>query len=108
MTALTITTEELTSILAEIRRDQTITWTDTDLDMKLSGHIKRGIEYINDCAGGESDYMVEGQARSLLFDYVRYARSGDLKEFWKDYSLELAALRTATEVKTYVESLSDV
>lgn len=108
MTAITITNEELASILAEIRRDQTITWTDTDLDTRLTGIIKRGIEYINDCAGDECDYMVEGQARSLLFDYARYSRSGRLKDFWEDYKEELAALRAAMEVTKYVESLSDV
>lgn len=108
MTATTITPEQQASLLAAIRLDQSITWTDADLDEKLSGIIKRGIEYVNDCAGGEKNYMVEGQARSLLFDYCRYARSGALKDFWSDYMKEFGALRSETEVEAYVAETAEV
>lgn len=108
MNADTITAEQLGELLTSIRLELSITWADTELDTRLKGLIKRGISYINDCAGAESDYIVEGQAKSLLFDYVRYARSGHLNDFWEDYKRELSALRSAMEVAAYVASLTVV
>ena len=100
--------DPMVALLAAVRNYLSITWVDADLDSKITGMINRGITYVDDCGGDEFDYAAEGQARSLLFDYVRYARSGALSDFWADYRVELVALRSATEVAKYVADNPDV
>lgn len=100
------TADEL--LLADIRNYLDITWEDAEIDKKITGMIQRGITYLNEKAGAELDYSVEGQARSLLFDYVRYARSNALNEFWPDYMSDLIALRLKQGVANYEEENPDV
>ena len=66
---------------------------DPDGDKKLSGILYRGIVYLDRIAGKPLDYMAEGDARGLLFDYVRYVRAGALNEFLVNYLPELQALQ---------------
>jgi hypothetical protein len=90
-----------TGLLAAVRNYLDITWTDDAGDEKLSGIISRGMKYINRTGGAEFDYTVEDKPRELLFDYCRYARSGALDEFQKNYLSELLSLQIQTEVTAY-------
>ena len=94
-----MTPEEL---LEAVRNYLDITWIDTAGDEKLSGIISRGMAYINSIAGATMDYVIEGKARELLFDYCRYVRSNALDEYQTNYLHELLSLQISEEVKAYV------
>lgn len=96
-----MTDQQAAALLPAVRNYLDITWTDASLDQKLTGMILRGAVHIDDTGGTTYDYTVEGQARGLLFDYVRYARSHALEDFWINYKHELLALRLAREVADY-------
>lgn len=91
-------------LLEAVRNYLDITWKDDVGDVKLSGIIARGMQYINTIAGKEMDYSIEGKARELLFDYCRYVRSNALNEFQDNYLHELLMLQIAEEVKDYGET----
>lgn len=76
-----------------------ITWDDAGTMQKIQGITTRGIAYLNQYAGAELNFMDEGNARALLLDYCRYARSNALEMFEKNYLSELMALRIETQVK---------
>lgn len=101
MNASDILEADLLALLTDIRSYLGVTWPDEGLDGKLNGFILRGITYLNDIAGADQEYLVEGQARSLLFDYVRYNRAQALEAFWQDFRHELLMLRAAAEVAAY-------
>ena len=88
-------------LLNAVRNYLDITWTDDAGDEKLSGIIARGMKYIDRTGGAQFDYTVEDKPRELLFDYCRYARSGALDEFQKNYLSELLSLQIQTEVTAY-------
>ena len=93
-----------TGLLDAAKNYLDITWVDTTNDIKLAGILERGIKYLDRIAGAEQDYAIEGDARSLLFDYARYVRSGALDEFAGNYLHELLALQMSTEVADDTES----
>lgn len=88
-------------LLQAVKNYLDITWNDPDTDEKLTGIIARGMSYLNNVAGAELDYTVEGKPRELLFDYCRYVRSNDLDEFAVNYQHELLSLQISEEVKAY-------
>lgn len=98
---------EMTALLSAVRNYLDITWTDADLDSKLVRLIEDGQDYVDKTSGETQDYSVKGQARSLLFDYVRYARSGASEMFWKNYQHELIALRLESGVTAYEAESTD-
>ena len=49
-------------------------------------------------AGAELDFEVEGQARSLLFDYVRYAYNNASEYFEQNFKEEILRLQLMTGV----------
>ena len=68
-----------------------VSWDDDDGN--ISGMAYRGIAYIDSLAGQAQNYSVEGEARSLLFDYVRYAFSHASAAFTKDFAQEILHLQ---------------
>ena len=54
---------------------------------------------MDDITATSLDYMAEGKPRELLMEYVRYARSNALDEFWPDYQPELLRLQIREELK---------
>lgn len=85
-------------LFKEIKNYLDITWTDSAGDLKIFGIALRGMRYINDVAGKELDYNVEGKPKELLFDYIRYVRSNALNEFQNNYLHELLSLQISVEV----------
>lgn len=79
-------------LLDEIKNYLDVTWQDRETDRKLAGLIQEGIVYIDGFLGRPGDYLSPGMARTLLKEYVRYARDGARDVFEANYlSLLMAA-----------------
>nr|DAH20876.1 MAG TPA: head to tail adaptor [Caudoviricetes sp.] len=79
-------------LLDDIKNYLDVTWQDRETDRKLAGLIQEGIAYIDGFLGRPGDYLSPGMARTLLKEYVRYARDGARDVFETNYlSLLLAA-----------------
>ena len=50
---------------------------------------------------GECNFYEETQERALLFDYVMYARAGEIPQFWANYKEEILSLQIARKVDAY-------
>ena len=72
-------------LLEALKLDQGVTWSDPQTDSRFRTHILNGMAYIDKRLGEAGDYMAPGDARMLLFEYVRYARAGALDVFEKNY-----------------------
>ena len=95
---MTISTE----LLAAAKNYLDITWTDEAADLKLTGQLKRGINYIISKTGVQaSAFEVEGREQELLFNYVLYDRSGSVDQFKVNYRSDLIGLRMRQEVENY-------
>lgn len=91
----------LEALLTDVKNYLDITWEDEQTNSKLTGIIKRGINYIDSAAGAVQDYSKEEKAKELLLDYCRYVRSNALSEFQNNYLSELLTLQIKQEVATY-------
>lgn len=69
------------ALLDEVKNYLDITWTDTDSDLKLTGIIERGQNFLNKKTNSSLDYEIEGRAKELLLEYCRFSRNGILNEF---------------------------
>lgn len=87
-----MTAEQWQKLFAEVKNYLDITWEDEQIDLKLTGILKRGMCYLERKAGATLDFEEEGQAKALLLDYVRYARANALDEFETNYLHELLDL----------------
>lgn len=65
--------------------------------------IDSGIAYLNDKYGEEADYASAGYPRTLLFDYVRYARDSALDVFEANYLHLILAMQIQKECTDYAE-----
>lgn len=75
----------VTTLLDEVKNYLDITWTDTATDLKLSGIIDRGQNFLNKKTNSMLDFEIEGRPKELLFEYCRFARNGILNEFETAY-----------------------
>lgn len=79
-------------LLADVKNYLNITWSDPDTDSKISGLIASASVYLDSKLPQSADYEQDGIPRTLLFEYVRYARDSALDMFENNYrSLILAA-----------------
>lgn len=92
-------------LLEAVRNYLDITWEDNAGDVKLSGIIARGMQYINKTAGKQCDFISEDKPRELLFDYCRYVRSNALNEFQVNYQHELLSLQMYSEIEAFQASM---
>lgn len=76
-----------------------ITWSDEDVFIQEL--IERGQAKLNEMAGVSLDFEIEGQARSLLFDYVRYAYNNASEYFEENFSKEILRLQLRSAVENY-------
>ena len=74
-----MTEEQLNKLLEEIRGEQHIS--PNEEDNVVIGYIKSAEYDINDVCGEKIDYEIDLKARSLLKDFVLYARYKRLPEF---------------------------
>lgn len=85
------------TLLSDAKNYLDITWSDVDTDKKLSGILARGMAFLDRIAGEPQDYEAEDLARSLLFDYARYARDNATSDFTAHYLTELNSLSVTSE-----------
>ena len=94
-------------LLADVKNDLNITWSDDATDTKISGLIASGMVYLNAKYGQEADYRSDGMPRTLLMEYVRYARDSALDVFENNYQALLLGMqneRLVSEFADIVES----
>lgn len=90
-------------LLEDVKNYLNITWSDDATDKKISGIVASGIIYLNGKAGAEMDYIADGAARTLLFEYSRYMRDDALDVFENNYLHLLLSMRNERQVAAYVE-----
>jgi len=84
------------SLLDDAKQYLKITWDDED--SVLTTLINRGKAKLNMLIGAELDFEAEGQARSLLFDFVRYAYNNASEYFEENFREEILRLQLMTGV----------
>lgn len=87
-------------LLYDVKNYLDITWDDPMGEEKLIGMVKRGMNAIQGKIG-ECDFYEETQERALLFDYVMYARAGEIPQFWQNYKEEIVSLQISRKVDAY-------
>ena len=88
------------TLLAEVKNYLDITWEDALGEQKLMGIVQRGMAAIKGKIG-ECDFFGETQEKALLFDYVMYARTGEIAAFWDNYKSEIISLQISRKVDAY-------
>ena len=88
-------------LLSDVKVDQGVTWSDPQTDSRFRTHILNGMAYIDKRLGEAGDYMAPGDARMLLFEYVRYARAGALDVFENNYRSLILAMQHERMVDAY-------
>lgn len=93
--------ERAAALLEDVKNYLDVTWQDEAADRKYLGLIAAGMAYLDDKAGEELDYTQAGYGRSLLLDYVRYARDGAADVFENNYRHLLLAMQNNRKVAAY-------
>ena len=93
------------ALLAAVKTYLQITWTDEETDARLTELMNAGREYIDQKLWDNADYAIPGLPRTLLFEYVRYARDGALDVFENNYQRLLLAMQNQKGVRDYAGSV---
>lgn len=80
-------------LLADIKNYLDITWSDNELDAKLTGIAEAGICKINALTGGTADYHAESEYKALLLDYCRLRYAAVPEKFDELHKADLIRLR---------------
>lgn len=92
-------------LLADVENYLNITWQDTNTDNKISNLIASASTYLDRKRGSSADYTADGLPRTLLFEYVRYARDSALDVFETNYRSMILAMQNEGVTAVYgVES----
>lgn len=91
-------------LLSDVKNYLDVTWDDEATDRKYSGLIAGGIMYLNHKLGSSGNYLSDGLPRTLLMEYVRYARDSALDVFENNYQSMILAMQNDRKVTKYVES----
>jgi len=83
-------------LLNDIKKYLKITWDDENTE--IESLINRGKSKLNELMGAELDFETEGHARSLLFDFVRYAYNNATEYFEENFRSEILRLQLMTGV----------
>lgn len=88
-------------LLSDVKNYLNITWDDDATDKKVSGLIASGMIYLNAKYGEDADYTADGMPRTLLMEYVRYARDSALDVFENNYQALLLGMQNGRRVSAY-------
>lgn len=80
-------------LLSDVKNYLNITWDDEATDSKISGLVASGMVYLNLKYGDDADFTLDGLPRTLLMEYVRYARDSALDVFENNYQAMLLGMR---------------
>lgn len=94
------------ALLADVNNYLDHTWKDEARDRKVQGFILSGMVRINKWLGEEADYESEGDPRTLLFEFVRYARDGAMDLFETNYRSMILAMQNDKAVSNYAQQNS--
>lgn len=97
-------TEVPAGLLGDIKAVLDITWQDAGTDRKYTELILSGMAYLDGKYGAPADYTVPGEPRTLLVEYVRYARDSALDVYETNYMSRILAMQNGRRLSTYVES----
>lgn len=86
------------TLIDDVKNYLQITWEDEATDRRIGGLIASGKAYLDRKLGEQGDYTVPGTPRTLLFEYVRYARDSALDVFENNYRSMI--LMAQNEVRT--------
>ena len=89
------------ALLSDVRVQLDVTWEDADTDKKLLNWIDSGVAYLNGKLGGAGEYTLPGSPRTLLFEYVRYARDAALDVFENNYQSLILGMQNDRKVAAY-------
>ena len=92
-------------LLYDIKIALNVTWDDAATDERLLGLIQDGRAYIDDKLGEAGDYMRPGYPRTLLKEYVRYARDEALDVFENNYQGMILAMQNQKGVRAYAAAV---
>ena len=92
-------------LLSDVENYLNITWRDEATDAKIAGLIAAGMVYLNGKYGGEADDTADGNPRTLLMEYVRYARDSALDVFENNYQALILGMQTERLVSSYGSSV---
>lgn len=90
-------------LLADVKNALNITWDDEATDDKIRGLIASASVYLDSKGGAALDYDADGFPRTLLMEYVRYARDSALDVFENNYLALLLAMQNERMVQNAVE-----
>ena len=91
-------------LLDDIKTYLDITWDDEQTNRRITGLIEDGMAYLDDKLGEAGDYQSPGYPRTLLKEYVRYARDAALDVFENNYQSLILAMQADRGVMNFVES----
>ena len=91
-------------LLADVENYLNITWDDETTDNKIRGFIAAAMAYLNEKGGSVLDYDADGLPRTLMMEYVRYARDEALDVFENNYMALILNMQNGRMVREYVES----
>ena len=92
------------TLFEDIKAYLDYTWHDEALDRKYRSFVRAGMVYINGKYGEPADYESDGLPRTLLFEYVRYARDGALDVFENNYMSMILAMQNDKAVERYAKN----
>lgn len=84
-------------LLKDVKEYLKITWDDED--DSLQGIISRGQANLQELTGTQMDFEQEGQPKSLLLDYCRYAYNNALEYYESNFQREILRLQLTEAVK---------
>lgn len=90
-------------LLESLKQDQGVTWSDAATDSSCRNHAAGGMARIDELLGESGDYSVPGDARTLLFEYVRYARAGALDVFEGNYQHTILSAQNKRRLARYAK-----
>lgn len=89
------------SVQADMRTMLQITWEDAATNARVLRLTEDGIVYIDRLLGEPGDYSSPGLPRTLLQEYVRYARDAALDVFETNYIGLINAAQNDRRVSVY-------
>lgn len=90
-------------LLADLKADQGVSWSDPDTDSSFRTHAGNGMARIDRLLGEPGDYLTPGDARMLLFEYVRYGRAGALDVWEHNYQHDIIAAQNDRRIARYAQ-----
>lgn len=92
------------ALLAAVKTYLQITWEDNETNARLNDLIAAGQAYLDSKLGNAGDYISSGFPRTLLFEYVRYARDGALDVYENNYRSMILAMQHERMVENYADA----